>query len=211
MTLDCTYTKRLLKSPAREVCCLRTFADLLAIAMPSRWRLQFTARSLPCTWYVSLLSQALHCCLVFLSPVPLMQLQGDALAAPLHWYYSWDIAQQHLLTYYNGRIHAYSPTHPAARHPDSGKYFARVKPTEHPVPGVFRSCRDFQQRGDAWGSSDAGVGYHATLPAGANTFTMQVRLATSSVCTGALATLMSRPFSAARLGGRAQHAPAWPP
>ena len=142
MTLDCTYTKRLLKSPAREVCCLRTFADLLAIAMPSRWRLQFTARSLPCTWYVSLLSQALHCCLVFLSPVPLMQLQGDALAAPLHWYYSWDIAQQHLLTYYNGRIHAYSPTHPAARHPDSGKYFARVKPTEHPVPGVFRSCRD---------------------------------------------------------------------
>jgi hypothetical protein len=37
---------------------------------------------------------------------------GDALAFPLHWYYSWDIAQQHLREFYAGAVTGYTRVHP---------------------------------------------------------------------------------------------------
>ena len=111
-----------------------------------------------------------------LTLLPNVPIQGDALSAPLHWYYTWDIAQQHKREFYAGGIRGFVSANPGAMHPDSGKYFSRVIPAENPVPEVFKALGN--GRDNPWGSPDAGANYHSNLPAGANTLTMQVRVTT---------------------------------
>lgn len=50
---------------------------------------------------------------------------GDALAFPLHWYYSRDIALDHKARFYGGEITGYTAVHVDAKHPDSWKYFSK--------------------------------------------------------------------------------------
>jgi hypothetical protein len=100
---------------------------------------------------------------------------GDALAAPLHWVYTWPAAQQLKRDVYGGGIRAYTGVPPAAAdsHPDAAKYFSRCNPATEPLPRIFLgdSASDGPggSRADAW--RRPGRHYHATLPAGDNTLT----------------------------------------
>lgn len=97
---------------------------------------------------------------------------GDALSAPLHWYYTWPEAQRHKLSYYGGGIRGYSGAHPDAAHPDSWKYFARCDPRKEPVPAIFTGDEAGTARADSWRTP--GTNYHAALPAGDNTLTARL-------------------------------------
>ena len=98
---------------------------------------------------------------------------GDALAAPLHWYYSDGALREHRAVYARGEIDGmlrrFSAVLPAftRAHPDSSKYFRLWQP-EH--SGIVHS--DAEMR--AWRT--AGTHYHANLRPGESTSTVQLAL-----------------------------------
>lgn len=82
---------------------------------------------------------------------------GDAIAAPLHWYYSIDIMKQHLKEFWGcDQLREYSAVPPALRgkHPDSWNYMKSFDPvawvTQNPSPCASRAiclalCADFSR------------------------------------------------------------------
>lgn len=114
---------------------------------------------------------------------------GDALAVPMHWYYTWSMTLEHRREYYHGGFTAmavklleesqrsgqppnyadlYTGVHPAAQtsHPDSYKYFAKALPLDAVTAGML---------GDAAAAWLApGTHYHANLPPGDNTLTARL-------------------------------------
>ena len=99
---------------------------------------------------------------------------GDALAHPLHWYYTWPVTVAHKAEHYGGGIRGYAAPAPGAAHPDSHKYFQRCVPAQEPVPAIFEG--DGGRGGPAppqlWATP--GTNYHATVPAGDNTLTARL-------------------------------------
>jgi ADP-ribosylglycohydrolase len=88
---------------------------------------------------------------------------GDALGAPMHWFYSWPELRSARTEHFNGKLTGHVATPANLIHPNSASYFSRCNPHNEPV--------------DIWGG--AGVGawakkgtpYHGTLSAGDNTLT----------------------------------------
>jgi hypothetical protein len=103
---------------------------------------------------------------------------GDALAAPLHWFYSWDAlraAKARAFAGSGGRLAGYCAGDTAAPggahpHPDSWKYFARCDATAQPVRALFGGAGSATER--SW--AVPGTAYHATLRAGDNSLTARL-------------------------------------
>ena len=93
---------------------------------------------------------------------------ADALASPLHWYYTWSICQQHKEEYYHSRIQQYTnvPSELLNKHPDSYKYFQKCNPLNEPILSIFNNHHDL------W--SQKNYNYHGTLPQGDNTLTTRI-------------------------------------
>jgi hypothetical protein len=92
---------------------------------------------------------------------------GDALAAPLHWVYTWPQAQRLQREHFGGALSGYAAAPPPpALHPDSHKYFARCSPAQAPVPAVFGP------HAAAW--ARPGAFYHASLPPGDSTLSARL-------------------------------------
>jgi hypothetical protein len=85
---------------------------------------------------------------------------GDALAAPLHWVYTWPQAQRLKREHYGGGLTGYAASPPAGEHPDSHRYFSRCSPARAPVAAVFGP----PALAAAW--ARPGAFYHAPLPPG---------------------------------------------
>ena len=99
-------------------------------------------------------------------------LLGDALAAPLHWLYTWPETQAVNREHFGGGLSGFAATPPGARHADSWKYFSRCTPTAFPVPALFSTPEGAAAASAAWATP--GAFYHATLPAGDNTLTARL-------------------------------------
>lgn len=101
---------------------------------------------------------------------------GDALAAPLHWIYTWSAAASFKEAHFGGKLRGFATTPAAAQsdHPDSHKYFSRCNPAAEPFPSIFG---DTAKAAAAW--STPGTPYHGTLPAGDNTLTARLVALTS--------------------------------
>ncbi len=92
---------------------------------------------------------------------------GDALAAPLHWLYTWPETQRIQAAHFGGGVTHYSAS-PATAHPDSSKYFSRCRPAAQPVAAIFGPPEAAAQ----W--AVPGTFYHAGLPPGDNTLTARL-------------------------------------
>lgn len=101
---------------------------------------------------------------------------GDALAAPLHWIYTWPAAASFKESFFGGKLRHYTATPPAAQagHPDSHKYFSRCTPASEPFPAIFGAAAS---AASAWRTP--GTPYHGSLPAGDNTLTARLVAVTS--------------------------------
>ncbi len=88
---------------------------------------------------------------------------GDALGAPLHWFYSWPALRDARDAHFNGALRGYAATPGGMAHPNSAAYFSRCDPQREPV--------------DIWGGAGAaawakaGTPYHGSLEIGDNTLT----------------------------------------
>lgn len=94
---------------------------------------------------------------------------GDALAFPVHWYYSYPVLNQHLKNHYPELKHAkyYSVPAAGAQHPSSWKYYSKVETTEWKL--------------NIWGGDESlwkveGTHYHPNLAPGETTATTQLSL-----------------------------------
>lgn len=109
---------------------------------------------------------------------------GDAISAPLHWYYSYQVLREHVQAYYGGEaMSKYHQVHGALRsnHPDSAKYFAGACEE----PNIKAPKADIvHEKGEEWRTP--GMNYHADLRLGESSLTSQVaqQLADSIVCKG---------------------------
>lgn len=95
---------------------------------------------------------------------------GDALAAPLHWVYTWPAAQELRKSFAGGRISGYEATPAGMQHPDSWKYFQRCDPLKEPFPQAFG--QDANEIRSRWG--EAGTPYHASLARGDNSLNARI-------------------------------------
>jgi hypothetical protein len=85
---------------------------------------------------------------------------GDAIAAPLHWYYSIDVMKQHLLAHWGApqlRRYACVPPELQGKHPDSWSYMEAFDPDEPAIDIVH-------EKKPHWKSP--GAFYHSELAAG---------------------------------------------
>ena len=88
---------------------------------------------------------------------------GDALGAPMHWFYSWPELRVARAEHFNGNLTGHVATPIDLIHPNSASYFSRCNPQTEPV--------------DIWGGAGAdawakpGTPYHGSLAAGDNTLT----------------------------------------
>jgi ADP-ribosylglycohydrolase len=95
---------------------------------------------------------------------------GDALAASLHWIYSWPEAGKIKEQFFGGRIRDYESTPDGMQHPDSWKYFQRCDPSKEPFPQAFGNTED--EIKERW--NNPGTPYHATVPKGDNTLSARI-------------------------------------
>lgn len=96
---------------------------------------------------------------------------GDALCAPLHWYYNLDVLQQHITNHYptdeQGRLCAYASVAEGIKHPDSHMYMKLWDPYAAPID-ISHDKKELW-RGE-------GTFYHGLLEAGEPTTTVQLAL-----------------------------------
>ena len=87
---------------------------------------------------------------------------GDALAAPLHWYYSIDVMKQHLREAFGcERLNAYAAVPAGLKHPDSWSYMKSFDPSKCKI--------DIVHDKPAW---TEGTFYHSELKPGEATHTV---------------------------------------
>jgi len=86
---------------------------------------------------------------------------GDALAQPIHWYYSLDILKEHY-----GEIMDYVSPRSDVTHPDSWKYYQNVKVDEEPFD-IFQDLKEYY-------NMPLANNYHQLLKKGENTLNVKV-------------------------------------
>jgi hypothetical protein len=86
---------------------------------------------------------------------------GDALAQPIHWYYSLDILKEHY-----GYIVDYVSPRLDVTHPDSWKYYQNIKLDEEPFD-IFHDLKEYYKQPLA-------NGYHQLLKKGENTLNVKI-------------------------------------
>jgi hypothetical protein len=86
---------------------------------------------------------------------------GDALAQPIHWYYSLEILKEHY-----GYIRDYVDPRRDVIHPDSWKYYQNIKIDEEPFD-IFQDLKEYYNKPLA-------NGYHQLLKKGENTLNIKV-------------------------------------
>ena len=96
---------------------------------------------------------------------------GDALCAPLHWYYNLDVLQEHTANCYptdeQGRLCAYASVADGIKHPDSHMYMKLWDPDASPIDISH-------DKKELWLLE--GTFYHGLLEAGEPTTTVQLAL-----------------------------------
>ncbi len=99
---------------------------------------------------------------------------GDALAAPLHWYYNLQKMRTDIMEYFpanckdqNGRLIAFCRPPSNLKHPDSWSYFSQYNPVDDPL-GIVHGQQN------EW--TEPGTYYHAHLEPGEPTTTVQLAL-----------------------------------
>lgn len=96
---------------------------------------------------------------------------GDALCAPLHWYYNLDVLQEHTANCYptdeQGRLCAYASVADGIKHPDSHMYMKLWDPDASPIDISH-------DKKELWHLE--GTFYHGLLEAGEPTTTVQLAL-----------------------------------
>ena len=91
---------------------------------------------------------------------------GDALAAPIHWYYSIDVMRKDLREAYGcNQLQDYRAVAPGLRHPDSWQYFKSFKPADAEINITH-------DKSHLW--SEPGTFYHGFLQPGENTHTVSL-------------------------------------
>lgn len=101
---------------------------------------------------------------------------GDALAFPFHWYYSYNILQQHMDKYYkqdsHGWVHGFQQVHEELKfkHPDSFKYFRLA--SFWSLSNIVQDHDRCNDNRTAWATK--GTHYHHNLRPGETTITVQL-------------------------------------
>lgn len=111
----------------------------------------------------------------------LAMLAGDALSAPLHWYYNHEALKSHVQTYYSkieGAVNEFGKLQRAVgipdmlrlKHPNSWNYFKKIDGNDLAKLNLLHGTESVKR----WNTP--GMHYHATMKAGGNTTTSVIAL-----------------------------------